>query len=71
VVIRGKGPRTSNPRIASWPTARVTAKTGADALVEHWRALGLPTYPQFDNDAIFQGPQSLRVQDSEAEMAPQ
>jgi len=28
--------------VASWPTSRVTAKTVVDALVEHWRALGLP-----------------------------
>jgi hypothetical protein len=41
--------------VASWPTSRVTAKIVVDALVEHWRALGLPTYAQFDNDAIFQG----------------
>src|SRR5262249_12584754 len=33
--------------VASWPTARVTAKTVMDALVEHWRAVGLPTYVQF------------------------
>ena len=30
--------------VASWPTSRVTVKTVVDALVEHWRALGLPTY---------------------------
>ena len=29
--------------VASWPMARVTAKTVVDALVEHWRAFGLPT----------------------------
>jgi transposase len=46
--------------VASWPTSRVTAKTVVDALVEHWRALGLPTYVQFDNDAIFQGPHHHR-----------
>ena len=46
--------------VASWPTSRVTAKTVVDALVEHWRAIGLPTYAQFDNDAIFQGPHHHR-----------
>jgi len=25
--------------------------------VEHWRAVGLPGYAQFDNDAIFEGAQ--------------
>ena len=28
-----------------------------EALVEHWRAVGLPGYAQFDNDPIFEGPQ--------------
>jgi transposase len=41
--------------VGSWPTATVTAKATVDALVEHWRAAGLPTYAQFDNDTIFQG----------------
>jgi hypothetical protein len=41
---------------ASWPmTAPVTAKAVAEALIEHWRASGLPGYAQFDNDTIFQG----------------
>jgi hypothetical protein len=40
----------------SWPMALVSAKAAADALVEHWRAVGLPAYAQFDNDTIFQGP---------------
>ena len=34
----------------------VTAKAAVEALVEHWRAVGLPAYAQFDNDTIFQGP---------------
>jgi putative transposase len=42
---------------ASWPReAPVTAKFVAAALVEHWRAWGLPGYAQFDNDTVFQGP---------------
>ena len=42
---------------ASWPmAASVTAKLVVEALIEHWRAFGLPGYAQFDNDTIFQGP---------------
>jgi hypothetical protein len=40
----------------SWPLSLVTAKAATEALVEHWRAVGRPTYAQFDNDTIFQGP---------------
>jgi len=39
----------------SWPQPLVTARTVVEALVEHWRAFGLPTYAQFDNDTVFQG----------------
>ena len=39
----------------SWPQLLVTAKTAVEALVEHWREFGLPTYAQFDNDTVFQG----------------
>jgi putative transposase len=42
--------------VVSWPTvAPVTAALTVQALVEHWRAVGLPGYAQFDNDMIFQG----------------
>lgn len=42
--------------VASWPmVAPVTAKAVVEALIEHWRAHGLPGYAQFDNDTIFQG----------------
>jgi hypothetical protein len=42
--------------VASWPTAApVTAALTVTALTEHWRAVGLPGYAQFDNDMIFQG----------------
>jgi len=42
--------------VASWPgAAPVTAVGVVAALVEHWRAVGLPAYAQFDNDPIFQG----------------
>lgn len=44
--------------VVSWPRAKtVTAEFVTEALVEHWRALGRPTYAQFDNDPIFQGAQ--------------
>ena len=42
--------------VASWPTAApVTAALTVASLTEHWRAVGLPGYAQFDNDMIFQG----------------
>ena len=40
----------------SWPReASLTAKVVVDRLIEHWRAVGLPGYAQFDNDTVFQG----------------
>lgn len=42
--------------VAAWPMAAVTAQTTLDALLEHWRAWGLPAFAQFDNDTRFQGP---------------
>ena len=40
----------------SWPReASLTAKVVVDCLIEHWRAVGLPGYAQFDNDTVFQG----------------
>jgi hypothetical protein len=42
--------------VASWPMGVVTAVAAAEALVGHWREVGLPAYAQFDNDTIFQGP---------------
>jgi transposase len=42
--------------VASWPgAAPVTARGVVAALQEHWQAVGLPGYAQFDNDPIFQG----------------
>jgi hypothetical protein len=41
--------------IASWPEGPITARRTAEALIEHWRAFGLPAYAQFDNDTRFQG----------------
>jgi hypothetical protein len=42
--------------VAAWPARSVTAKSVLDALVEHWREVGLPAYAQFDNDNRFTGP---------------
>jgi hypothetical protein len=39
----------------SWPGPGVTAVGVVEALLEHWRAWGLPGYAQFDNDTCFQG----------------
>jgi putative transposase len=42
---------------ASWPRgASLTARFVVACLIEHWKAVGLPGYCQFDNDTIFQGP---------------
>jgi hypothetical protein len=41
--------------VGSWPMTAVTAKAAVDALVQRWRADGLPGYAQFDNDTVFQG----------------
>jgi len=42
--------------VNAWPTDCGNASTAVDALPEHWRAFGLPSYAQFDNDTRFQGP---------------
>jgi putative transposase len=42
--------------VGSWPVSGVSARLSGEALVEHWRAFGCPTYAQFDNDTRFQGP---------------
>jgi len=42
--------------VAAWPARSVSAKSTLDALVEHWREVGLPVYAQFDNDNRFTGP---------------
>jgi hypothetical protein len=39
----------------AWPTAGVTGRSTVDALGEHWQAVGLPGYAQFDNDTRFIG----------------
>jgi hypothetical protein len=40
----------------TWIMQRPSARATLQALVERWRREGLPTYAQFDNDTIFQGP---------------
>jgi len=40
----------------TWTVRAVSAKIVVNALVEHWRSVGLPGYAQFDNDNRFQGP---------------
>jgi len=42
--------------VAAWPARSISAKNTLDALVEHWREVGLPAYAQFDNDNRFTGP---------------
>jgi predicted nucleic acid-binding protein len=41
--------------VGSWPLGVVSAKATVDALIEHWRSIGLPAFAQFDNDTRFQG----------------
>lgn len=41
---------------AAWPSPAITAELVRTALLEHWRAVGVPAYAQFDNDTRFQGP---------------
>ncbi len=43
-------------RIEVWPSLGVTAASVRACRIEHWRAVGLPSYAQFDNDTRFQGP---------------
>jgi transposase len=43
-------------QVSAWPARSVSAKTVLEALVEHWREVGLPGYAQFDNDNRFTGP---------------
>jgi hypothetical protein len=42
--------------VQAWPHTSILATTALEALREHWRAVGLPAYAQFDNDTRFQGP---------------
>ena len=40
----------------AWPELPYTAVRTLDTMLQHWRAVGLPDYAQFDNDTRFQGP---------------
>lgn len=42
--------------VGAWPTSGITAEIVRKSLIAHWREWGLPTYAQFDNDTVFQGP---------------
>jgi transposase len=43
----------------AWPQTVATTPAAARCLLEHWWALGLPAYAQFDNDLRFHGPHHL------------
>jgi hypothetical protein len=45
---------------AAWPEAQITARQTVLALLDHWRAVGLPAYAQFDNDMRFHGTHGYR-----------
>lgn len=42
--------------VASWPRQRWNAQSALEAILDHWREVGLPDYAQFDNDNRFTGP---------------
>jgi hypothetical protein len=42
--------------VGSWPRPGVTAPVVTEALLEHWRAWGLPTSAPFDHETRVQGP---------------
>jgi hypothetical protein len=42
--------------IEAWPGESVKAASVRTCLEAHWRAVGVPSYAQFDNDTRFQGP---------------
>ncbi len=39
----------------AWPRLPYTAVRTLDTILQHWRAVGVPDYAQFDNDTRFQG----------------
>ena len=41
--------------VGAWPTGGLSARLAVDLLDEHWRAVRLPGYAQFDNDTRFIG----------------
>lgn len=46
--------------VTSWPQEAITAVLTASLLRQHWLQFGRPSYAQFDNDTIFQGPHHHR-----------
>jgi hypothetical protein len=42
--------------VESWPQSSWNAESALEAILEHWRRVGLPDYAQFDNDTRFTGP---------------
>lgn len=46
--------------VGAWPLRHSTAGAVLTQVIGHWRANGLPTYAQFDNDTRFQGPHQHR-----------
>ena len=46
--------------IGAWPGPLFTAVATLATLLDHWQAVGLPSYAQFDNDTRFQGPHQHR-----------
>lgn len=41
--------------VASWSMSKLNTTVILEMLGEHWRAVGLPRFAQFDNDTLFQG----------------
>jgi putative transposase len=42
--------------VGSFPSTPQTTESALQAILKHWREVGLPDYAQFDNDTRFQGP---------------
>ena len=41
--------------VQSWPRGAILSGVVREALVSHWKDVGLPAYSQFDNDMLFAG----------------
>jgi transposase-like protein len=46
--------------ISCWPRESIAATDAVELLTSRWREFGLPSYAQFDNATIFQGPHQHR-----------
>jgi hypothetical protein len=40
----------------SFPMCNMSSENTVSAMVEHWKSFGVPTYVQFDNATVFEGP---------------